>query len=113
VASLDREIDRLFGLPLEEFTSSRNALARQLKKDGDEEAAEQVAALAKPSVPVWAINQLARPEKAKMRAFLDAGAKLRKAQERALAGPFSSASARRSLRPRSPSLPAARSRPVA
>jgi hypothetical protein len=86
MATLDREIDRLYGLPLEEFTSSRNALARQLKSDGDEKAAEQVTAFAKPSVPVWAINQLARQEKAKMRALLDAGAKLRKAQERALSG---------------------------
>jgi hypothetical protein len=86
MATLDREIDRLYGLPLDEFTSSRNALARQLKSDGDNEASEQVAALAKPSLPVWAINQLARQEKASMRALLDAGAKLRKAQERALSG---------------------------
>jgi hypothetical protein len=86
MATLDREIDRLYGLPLDEFTSSRNALARRLKSDGDSEAAEQVAALAKPSLPVWAINQLARQEKASMRALLDAGAKLRKAQERALTG---------------------------
>jgi hypothetical protein len=86
MASLDREIDRLYGLPLDEFTSSRNALAKQLKGDGDGEAAERVASLAKPSLPVWAINQLARREKPKMRALLDAGAKLRKAQERALSG---------------------------
>lgn len=91
MATLDREIDRLYGLPLDEFTSSRNALARQLKSDGDSEVAEQVAALAKPSLPVWAINQLARHEKAKMRALLDAGAKLRKAQERALTGGSSDA----------------------
>jgi hypothetical protein len=86
MATLDREIDRLYELPLDEFTSSRNALAKQLKSDGDGEAAEQVAALAKPSLPVWAINQLARQEKASMRALLEAGAKLRKAQERALSG---------------------------
>ena len=86
MATLDREIDRLYQLPLEEFTAGRNALARRLKSEGDNEAAEQVAALAKPSVPVWAINQLARQEKAKMRTLLDAGAKLRKSQERALSG---------------------------
>jgi hypothetical protein len=86
MATLDREIDRLYGLPLDEFTSSRNALAKKLKGDGDSEAADQVAALAKPSLPVWAINQLARQEKPRMRALLDAGAKLRKAQERALSG---------------------------
>jgi hypothetical protein len=86
VATLEREIDRLFALPLDEFTSSRNALAKRLKKDGDEDAADQVAALAKPSVPAWTINQLARAEKASMRALLDAAARLRKAQERALGG---------------------------
>ena len=86
MATLDREIDRLYELPLEEFTAGRNALARRLKSEGDNEAAEQVAALAKPSLPVWAINQLARQEKARMRTLLDTGAKLRKAQERALSG---------------------------
>jgi hypothetical protein len=86
VATLEREIDRLYALPLDEFTSSRNGLARRLKKEGDAGAADEVAALVKPSVPAWAINQVARREKASMRALLDAAAKLRKAQERALGG---------------------------
>jgi hypothetical protein len=86
VATLDREIDKLFALPLDEFTSSRNELARRLKKDGDTEASEQVAALQKPSVPVWTINQLVRQDKPSVKALLDAAAKLRKTQERALAG---------------------------
>jgi hypothetical protein len=86
MATLDREIDRLYALPLEEFTAGRNALARRLKSEGDNEAAEQVGALAKPSLPVWAINQLARQERTRMRTLLDAGTRLRKAQERALGG---------------------------
>jgi hypothetical protein len=86
VATIEHEIDRLFELPLDEFTPGRNELARRLKREGDKEAAEQVQALVKPSVPAWAINQLARQEKAKVKALLAAGAKLRKAQERALAG---------------------------
>jgi hypothetical protein len=86
VATIEREIDRLFELPLDEFTPGRNELARRLKREGNKEAAEHVQALAKPSVPAWAINQLARREKAKVKALLDAGTKLRKAQERALAG---------------------------
>jgi hypothetical protein len=86
VAKHEREIDRLFELPLEEFTPKRNELARHLKKEGDKDTAEQVGALAKPTVPAWAINQLARREKARMRALLESGARLRKAQERALAG---------------------------
>lgn len=84
--SPDREIDRLFALPLDEFTAARNEAVKRLKKAGEDEAAEQAAALTKPSVPVWTINQLAREDKPAMRGLLDAAAKLRKAQERALAG---------------------------
>jgi hypothetical protein len=86
VASVEREIDKLFVLPLEEFTAARNELAKRLAKDGDKERADEVRGLAKPSVPVWTINQLARTEKPMVRALLDAGAKLRRAQEQALGG---------------------------
>ena len=86
VAKLDRDIDGLFELPLDEFTSARNELARRLKQEGDKDAAEQVQALVKPSVPAWTINQLARQEKERVKALLEAGARLRNAQERALAG---------------------------
>lgn len=86
MASVDREIDGLFEVPLEEFTAARNELAKRLSKDGEKERADQVRALSKPTAPVWAINQLARQEKAMVRALLDAASKLRKAQERALAG---------------------------
>jgi hypothetical protein len=82
----EREIDRLLALPLDEFTAARNEAVKRLKKAGDTDAADEVAALAKPSVPVWTINQLARREKAAVKALLDAAAKLRKAQERALGG---------------------------
>jgi hypothetical protein len=91
VANVEREIDRLFALPLDEFTPGRNELARRLKREGENEGSEQVRALAKPSIPAWTINQLARREKAMVKALLDAGAKLRKAQERALAGSRSDA----------------------
>ena len=84
--SPDKEFDRLFALPLDEFTSARNDAVKRLKNEGEDEAAERVAGLTKPSVPVWTINQLARQDKSAMRALLDAAAKLRKAQERALAG---------------------------
>jgi hypothetical protein len=86
VAQLDREIDRLFEVPLDEFTSKRNELVRTLKQAGEKEAAEQVQALSKPSVPAWTMNQLARQEKTAVKALLEAGAKLRKAQQEALRG---------------------------
>ena len=86
MATLEREIDRLYALPLDEFTARRNELAKRLKKDGDADAAEQVTALVKPTVPAWTINQLARRQKKEMQSLFVAGTKLRKAQERALSG---------------------------
>lgn len=78
-----RELDELYGLPLEEFTAARNELAQRLQKLGDPSAAD-VRRLAKPTLPVWAINQLARREPLAVRRLLAAGVALRKAQERAL-----------------------------
>lgn len=86
MATLDREIDRLYALPLDEFTARRNELAKRLKKDGHEDAAVEVTALVKPTVPAWTINQLARRQKKEVQSLLATGTRLRKAQERALAG---------------------------
>jgi hypothetical protein len=80
------DIDDLFALPLDEFTTARNALAKQLKQAGDGDAAEQVRALAKPSVAAWAVNQLARREPEAVRSLLNVAARLRSAQERSLKG---------------------------
>jgi hypothetical protein len=80
------EADRLFALPLDEFTAARNELVQRLKRDGDAEAAEQVRALAKPSVAAWAVNQLARREPEAVRSLLNLASRLRNAQERSLKG---------------------------
>jgi hypothetical protein len=45
-------VDELFALPLEEFTAARNRLA---KEHGGE-----IREIAKPTVPAWVVNQLAR-----------------------------------------------------
>ena len=78
--------DRLFELPLDEFTAARNELAKRLKEEGDAEAAEAVRGLAKPSVAAWAVNQLARREPELVRSLLNVAARLRSAQERSLKG---------------------------
>lgn len=80
------EIDRLFELPLDEFTAARNELAKRLKQNGDAAAAEQVRALAKPSVAAWVVNQLARRDTEAVRSLLNLTARLRSAQERSLRG---------------------------
>jgi len=77
-------IDRLFGLPLGEFISARNELARRLKKEGDPVAADKIRVLAKPSVSAWTINQLSRREPAAVRELLSAGDAVREAQTRLL-----------------------------
>jgi len=49
----DDEIDRLYQLPIGEFTAARNALAKELGATG-----APVRALEKPNLPAWAVNQL-------------------------------------------------------
>ena len=80
------EIDSLYGVPLDEFTKARNALAASLRKAGNADAAERVKKLAKPSVAVWTVNQLARHDRLRMRALLQAGERLRAAQAGVLEG---------------------------
>ena len=83
---VEQELDQLYALPLDEFTAARNDLARRLTKAGRADAAAEVKKLAKPSVPVWTANQLARREPGEVRALLRSAEELRKAQERVLGG---------------------------
>jgi hypothetical protein len=80
------EPDDLYGLPLDRFVPERGALAKALRADGQRDEAARVAALRKPSVAAWAVNQLARTQRAAMRELLAAGDELRGAQEALLAG---------------------------
>ena len=86
MAELDEELDRLYGLPLGDFTKARNELAARLRKEGDAEGADRVKGLKKPTVPAWVLNQLARRKEEDVRALLDAGAAVRRAHEAALRG---------------------------
>lgn len=86
VPELETELDNLYGCPLEEFTAARNELASRLTKAGQADAANTVKGLKKPSVAVWAVNQLARMHEKEVAALIDAGARLRSAQESALRG---------------------------
>jgi len=82
----DNELNRLYGLPLAEFTPARDALARDLRKAGERETADEAKALVKPSLPAWTVNQLARREPLQMRALRTAGERLREAQAGVLRG---------------------------
>ena len=48
---IDDQIDRLYQLPLDEFTAARNALAKETKRP-------TIKDLEKPNVAAWAVNQL-------------------------------------------------------
>src|SRR5205085_3763976 len=73
-------IDRLYGLPLEEFTRARNEAAAELRQAGSRADAERVKALRKPTAAAAAVNRLVREHRAEVEAFLDAAAGLRDAQ---------------------------------
>ena len=81
----ESDIERLYGLPLEEFTTARDELARQLRRAGDRAAAEEIRKLRKPSVAAWALNQVQRRDAGAVGELIAAGDRLREAQERLLA----------------------------
>jgi hypothetical protein len=82
----EKDLDRLYGLPREEFTSARNALVSELRNAGRKEDAEEVRALKKPPVSAWAVNQLARRHPQEVAELVKAGDALRKAQRDVLGG---------------------------
>jgi hypothetical protein len=81
MARLDTEIDRLYQLPLTDFTAARNALARR-----EAGSAADIRALAKPTVPAWAVNQLYWKERPVYERLLERAADLRSTHNAALRG---------------------------
>lgn len=85
-SELDAEIQRLYSLPLGDFTKERNALAKRLKKEGRGDDSETVEGLAKPTPSAWAVNMLFQRQRDRMDILLDAGRRARVAQGEAVAG---------------------------
>jgi hypothetical protein len=80
------DVDQLYGLPLERFVPERAVLARELRSAGRRDEAVAVAALRKPSVAAWAVNQLVRTQRQSVDALFAAGDAVRAAQADVLAG---------------------------
>jgi len=78
--AVDEAAELLYGLPLDEFTTARNAAAKKLRDRGLRDEAEAVKGLAKPSAAAWAVNQLTRRRHADLDEFLDASVAAREAQ---------------------------------
>jgi hypothetical protein len=64
-------VDELYALPLEDFTAARDELVRKLQDAGDTGAAKEVRSRRKPTLPAWAVNQLARRHGDELRELLD------------------------------------------
>jgi len=78
---LDARIDQLYQLPLEEFTSARNALAKEAGAD-----AARVRALTKPPIAAWAVNQLHWRDADTWNALIEASENARRAHKAVLSG---------------------------
>ncbi len=55
---LEEELDRLYALPLNEFTAARDDVAKRLRGEGERELADEVKQLRKPPIAAWLVNQL-------------------------------------------------------
>ena len=80
------DLDDLYGLPLDRFIPERATLARELRSGGEREQAAVVAALRKPSVAAWAVNQLTRTQRREVDRLWAAGDALRDVQTSVLGG---------------------------
>jgi hypothetical protein len=78
---LDAEIEKLYQLPLEDFTAARNALAK-----GAGKRAAEVRGLTKPPITAWAVNQLYWKRRKQYEALIAAAQDARKAHAAVLAG---------------------------
>ena len=79
-------LDDVYLGDFEGFVARRDALAKQLRADGDGEEADRVKALKKPSRTAWAVNQFAAHGKKLRTELLKAGGQLREASEGLVSG---------------------------
>ena len=75
-----REVERLYGLDLDEFITARDATSRRLREEGRRDAAAAVKALRKPSNAAWIVNRLSALHPGVVSRLLEAGQALRVVQ---------------------------------
>jgi len=76
----------LYQLPPAAFVAARDALAKQLRADGDRDAATAVKSLRRPSVAAGFLNALAHDHPDELAALMDLGEQLRQAQDARVRG---------------------------
>lgn len=84
MTALPDDASEVFRADPDGFVAARNDLAARLAAEGRTDDAAAVKALRKPTVAVWALNQLHERDAEGVTALLDAGAELRAAQQAAL-----------------------------
>jgi hypothetical protein len=82
----DSELDRLYRAPLADFVKGRNDLAGRLRTEGDEGGAAEIAALKKPSISAWIVNQLGEAAELELQRLVKAGEAMEEAQRRSMSG---------------------------
>src|SRR5262245_48238184 len=78
--------NELFGLDPDEFVSARDRLAKQMRTDGEREEAASIKALRRPTLPLWAVNQVARRDADVASELVAAAVAARTAQDEVLGG---------------------------
>jgi opacity protein-like surface antigen len=82
----DEEVDARFRCPLAEFASARHGLAARPKEAGRRDEADRVEALAKPSAPAWAADQIFGRHRDTLDGRVAARARVRRSPAAQLAG---------------------------
>jgi len=88
---LGKQLDRLYALPLGEFTAARDEAAKRLRGEGQRELADEVKGLRKPTLPVWLANRLAHERELDVKRLLKAGEALASSQAGGSADEFAEA----------------------
>ena len=86
-ADFEDDLDRLYQLPLSEFTPARDELVKRVREQGERERAEEIKKLRKPTAAVWLVNQLARERQLDVQRLLKAGESLTNSQAKPAAAP--------------------------
>ncbi|WP_272499651.1 hypothetical protein [Actinomadura litoris] len=69
----------LYGVTPDEFVAVRTRLSRRARDEGDAALAKRLGALRRPTLPAWAVNQLARSAADDLGRLLDVGEEIRAA----------------------------------
>jgi hypothetical protein len=72
----------LYSLDPNDFVTARDQLARKLRQEKQRDAANEIKALRRPPVPVWALNQVARERPDQVEALINASSRAQAARDK-------------------------------